>query len=212
MIDIRIAVAAKLRGIKYLVHFTKIENLPNIAKYGLMTRKNLDEKSLNYDYNDVQRIDGLTNSISLTFTFPNYRMFWRYRQSSNYAVILLDAYKILSELTCAFHSTNAANNSERCRNIAERITLNAFNKMFYEPSEGRARRGLDNNEPTDPQAEVLCFQDIPLKYFSQIVFEYGNSAQENQKLFPNVACIVDRDYFAPRHDWSYWKVNRSDWE
>ncbi len=39
---------AKLRGIKFLVHFTKIDNLPSIAKFGLLTRKNLDEKSFKY--------------------------------------------------------------------------------------------------------------------------------------------------------------------
>lgn len=213
MIDKRIAEAAKQRGINYLVHFTNVENLPNIAAHGLMTRDNLDEKSFDYEYNDYQRIDGLKNSISLTFTFPNYRMFWRYRQSfENYAVILLDAYKILSELPCAFHATNAANNSERHRKLAERTTFDSFNKMFYNPSDGRANRNLDDNEPTDPQAEVLCLADIPLKYFSKIVFEYGNLAEENQKLFPNVPCVVDRDYFAPRHDWAHWKTVRSDLE
>ena len=212
MIDNRIAAAAKQRGIEYLVHFTSIENLPNISRHGLLTRDNLDEKSLDYDYNDDKRIDGLRNSISLTFTFPNYRMFWRYRQSTNFAVILLDAYKILSELPCAFHATNAANNSERRRPLANRVTFDSFNRMFYNPSDGRANRNLDDNEPTDPQAEILCLQDIPLKYFSKIIFEYGNFAQECQKLFPNVPCEVDRDYFAPRHDWSHWKRETSDWE
>ena len=205
MIDIRIAVAAKLRGIKYLVHFTSIENLPSISKYGLLTRDNLDEKSLKYNYNDVNRIDGLTNSISLSFTFPNYKMFWRYRQSADYAMILLDAFKILSELNCAFHSTNASVNSERNRNIAERKTLDAFYKMFYEPSDGRADRNLNFNEPTDPQAEVLCLENIPLKYFAKVFFEHKKFAEKYKKLFPNLPCEVDKNYFAPRHDWVYWE-------
>ena len=205
MRDIRIAVAAKLRGIKYLVHFTKIENLPNISRYGLMTRDNLDKKSLAYNFNDDSRIDGLTNSISLTFTFPNYRMFWLYRQSANYAMILLDAFKILSELPCAFHATNASSNSERCRKMAERMTLDAFYRMFYEPADGRANRDLNFNEPTDPQAEILCLADIPLKYFSEIIFEDDNLSKENKKFFSNVPCIVDKKFFSPRHDWVYWE-------
>lgn len=213
MRDIRIPIAAKLRGIKYLVHFTKIENLPNIAAYGLMTRDNLEEKSLNYEYNDAQRNDDLTNSISLTFTFPNYRMFWIYRNiSPNYAMILLDAYKILSELPCAFHVSNASNNSERYRKLDQRMTFDSFSKMFYEPSGGRANRNLNVNEPTDPQAEVLCLQDIPLKYFSKIVFEYENFVEENKKLFPKIPCIVDKEYFKPRHDWEYWKNKSNDFE
>lgn len=200
---------AKFRGIKFLVHFTKIENLPSIAKFGLLTRKNLDDKSFKYSYNDDTRRDNLTNSLSLSITFPNYKMFYKYsRASADWAVILLDAEKILANIPCAFNYTNASNDSVKKIPKEKRMSVDAFQKMFYEPEDSsRKMRNLNANEPTDPQAEILCLGDIPLKYFAGIVFKTSARAKENQKLFPNILCSENRNYFGPRHDYKFWLVN-----
>jgi len=197
---------AKSRGIEFFVHFTRIENLHGIAEHGLLTRQNLDKMSVDYSYNDSQRLDNLTNSLSLSVTFPNYKMFYKYSQaSSNWAVILLDAEKILSDFPCAFNYTNAANSDIKNKSKEERMTLDAFKGMFYEGV--RTARQLSKNEPTDPQAEILCFSDIPTNYFKAVVFKNSWKADEYRQIFPNVPCNVDSDYFAPRHDWAYWKSN-----
>ena len=197
---------AKSRGIEFFVHFTRIENLHGIAEHGLITRQNLDKMSVDYSYNDSQRLDNLTNSLSLSVTFPNYKMFYKYSQaSSNWAVILLDAEKILSDFPCAFNYTNAANSDIKNKSKEERMTLDAFQGMFYEGV--RTARQLSKNEPTDPQAEILCFADIPTNYFKAVVFKNSWKADEYRQIFPNVPCNVDSDYFAPRHDWAYWKSN-----
>ena len=201
---------AKFRGIKLLVHFTKIENLPSIAKFGLLTRKNLDDKSFKYFFNDETRRDNLTNSLSLSVTFPNYKMFYKYcRETSNdWAIILLDAEKILADIPCAFNYTNASSYAVKKIPKEQRMSVDAFQKMFYEPADlSRKSRNLNANEPTDPQAEILCLGDIPLKYFVGIVFKNSARAKENQKLFPNILCSEDRNYFGPRHDYNFWKVN-----
>ncbi|MBR5912959.1 MAG: DUF4433 domain-containing protein [Selenomonadaceae bacterium] len=200
---------AKFRGIKFLVHFTKIENLPSIAKFGLLTRKNLDDKSLNYSYNDDTRRDNITNSLSLSITFPNYKMFYKYSGASeDWAVILLDAEKILGNIPCAFNYTNASNDNVKKISKEKRMSVDAFQKMFYEPDDSsRKMRNLNANEPTDPQAEILCLGDIPLKYFAGIVFKNSSRATENKKLFSNIPLKVDDYYFAPRHDYKFWQVN-----
>lgn len=199
---------AKFRGIKLFVHFTKIENLPNIATHGLLTRKNLDNQSIQYSFNDDTRRDNITNSLSLSVTFPNYRMFYKYSHASaDWAIILLDAEKILANLPCAFNYKNASSNDIKKIPIEKRMTLDAFQKRFYEPDgSSRKMRNLNANETTDPQAEVLCLENIPLKYFVGIIFKNSAWATEHKKLFPNISMKVDDYYFAPRHDYKFWQV------
>ena len=96
----------------------------------------------------------------------------------------MDACKVLKNCDCAFQYTNAANHAIRSASIESRKTLAAFDGMFYNDNL-RESRDLEDNEPTDPQAEILCFDTIPPKYFKEIVF--------------------GGEFFTPRHDWSYWK-------
>ncbi len=203
---------AQERDIQYLVHFTRLENLQEIARRGLISRKNLDAANANYIYNDKQRMDNLRDTISLSVTFPNYRMFYKYKKSApdaNWAMILLDAEKVLAELDCAFNFANASSNSVKSIPIARRMTLDAFDKMFYEPEkDSRFNRNLRDNEPTDPQAEILCFDKIPVDFFSKIVFENNSALQVASEIFngKNVPCAVENNYFAPRHDYRFWKA------
>ena len=209
-----VAAEAGARGIQYLVHFTRIENLVSILNHGLMTRKSLDEKKLSYCFNDSERLDNLPDTISLSVTSPNYKMFWKYRQSDKSAkwiIIRLHAYQVLSSLECAFNFTNAANHEVRDTPIADRKEISAFQKIFYDSEDDiRQKCELKNNEPTDPQAEVLCFNSIQLNFFEGIVFFnqeqyspmaslFDNLKECDIKLYPNGDC-----YFAPRHDWRYW--------
>lgn len=133
-------------------------------------------------------------------------MFYKYRitTSFKFIVILLDADKIFTELDCAFHSTNAANSTVKNIPLDQRKTLDSFNKMFYKSF--RQERRLEKNEPSDPQAEVLCFNPIPLSCFKKIIFQTDAALKENSALLEgsNIPCVVDTNYFAPRHDWSFW--------
>lgn len=186
----KIADMSRTRGIEYLVHFTQKDNLPSIKKYGLMSRRDLEKSAISFSFNDEQRFDGYPNSISLSVTSTNYKMFWSLRKknpSAEWAIILLDAYGVLKNYDCAFQSTNAANNNMRAKTIADRKTLAAFESMFYDDNL-RKIRDLKDNEPTDPQAEILCFDTISPKFFKAILF--------------------DGELFAPRHDYLYWKKSQ----
>lgn len=73
------------RGITKLVHFTSINNLDTILRYGLATREVLDNAVVKhrgtfyFDFNDAKRLDCQRNSISLSIHHPNHKMFWTCR-------------------------------------------------------------------------------------------------------------------------------------
>lgn len=69
----------KCKQIDALYHFTHKDNLESILLTGLITRKKLKEQDIDYKYNDEYRWDALEDSISLSISHPNYRMFYKYR-------------------------------------------------------------------------------------------------------------------------------------
>ena len=198
-----IANRAKSRGIEYLVHFTRMENLNGILEYGLKTRQSLENEKVNFYFNDSTRFDNFTNTISLSVTSPNYQMFWKYRQmdkSARWIIILLNAYQVLANLECAFNFTNASSNIIRKKSIAERKGLSAFDTMFYNLQGNRDICNLNKNETTDPQAEILCFSDITLKFFERIVFFNDNDRRFAYKTFKLEKIVILTEIFILRRD------------
>lgn len=99
------------RDIKYLTHFTRIENLPSILQKGLMPRKQLLLQGIRPEVNDWNRLDN-TDAVCLSVSFPNYKLFYRFRvkrPETKWAVILLDPI-ILDRCRCSFACRNAASN------------------------------------------------------------------------------------------------------
>lgn len=64
------------RNIPCLVHFTQIENISSILQNGILPRTLL---APGYHFNDEMRLDGFSESISLSISFPNWQMFYRCR-------------------------------------------------------------------------------------------------------------------------------------
>jgi len=118
-------------GIATVVHFTRVENLPSILTYGLLSRKTLDSMDIEYVFNDGQRIDRYYDAICTSISFPNYKMFYRYRinDPQNWAVLLLDV-SLLWELDCAFCQENAASNAVTRVPLQERKKFSALQLMF----------------------------------------------------------------------------------
>jgi hypothetical protein len=65
------------RGIAYLCHFTRAENLHSIFTYGLCSRNKLNISGISFVYNDIYRIDGYENAVCTSIEFPNYKMFYK---------------------------------------------------------------------------------------------------------------------------------------
>ena len=198
--------SSKCKDIDAIYHFTHKSNLSSILEYGVLTRTNLNNMNLRYAFNDQMRLDGVLDSISLSFSHPNFKMFYKYRKQTSdddWVVLKISPSLIygkepqtsnrtehLNYLNKAvFCNTNAASNKMRNLSIEERMTCNAFLDMFESPI-GRAL-------PTytyDNQAEILYLGDIPVDFIEEIytnhqdeslnwVRELGYKVTENDVVF-----------------------------
>ena len=163
------------RNLKSLVHFTRLDNLDNILKNGIIPRASLDNKS--YVYNDDYRYDNKLDYSCFSISFPNNEMLYRLRknnENSHWAILILSS-NILLNYDCLFYPCNAASNSVRHEDIESFKGEVALENMFY--SGGRDSY-LTNEYPTDVQAEVLIKGIISPEY---IVFVFlDNESLVNQ--------------------------------
>lgn len=180
--------SSKCKNIDAIYHFTHKSNLSSILEYGILTRTNLNNKNLRYAFNDQMRLDGVLDSISLSFSHPNFKMFYKYRKQTSdddWVVLKISPSLIygkeqqmsnriedLNYLNKAvFCNTNAASNKMRNLSIEERMTCNAFLDMFESPI-GRAL-------PTytyDNQAEILYLGNIPVDFIEEIYTNHQNES------------------------------------
>jgi TPR repeat protein len=96
------------RDIEELIHFTRYENLESILKSGIVTRNSLNTLGRDFYVNDSLRLDGHQNSISLSVSFPNYKMFYKYRMQPNAKdwVVIAIKPEVLWEYKVAFCQHN----------------------------------------------------------------------------------------------------------
>ena len=201
---------AFLRGIDSCVHFTKVTNLPSILQFGILPKKTMDEEWIEYDENDSLRLDGYPCATSLSFTSPNYKMFYKYRmqnQKTRWVVIVIDSEMVIS-LDCAFCYTNAANSKIVGTPLDKLKTVQAFDAMFEEVDTqvSRQRMRLSDCEPTDPQAEILVFDEIPAKAINYIFFDDCYTMKQYMPILDRMQILYscDKGPFFPRHDHSFW--------
>ena len=170
------------RNIELLVHFTRYENLESILENGIVTRESLINLAQEYIVNDDMRLDGHPDSISLSISFPNYKMFYKYRMSEDakgWVVLVLEP-SILWRYKCAFCKHNAADSRISRQDINNLMGVEALKEMFIDDPEcTRSEQRLKSYDATDPQAEVLMFDDIPTKFIQSVYFE-------DEKLFSHV--------------------------
>ena len=208
------------RQIRYLVHFTPVDNIQSILENGVVSRASLDQNHTFYTYNDGQRLDNKKNASCLSISLPNYRYFFSLRkqryQDRTWCVVLLKP-SILWEMDCAFFQTNAANNIVRHRPVQEFKGPQALNKMF--DSSLFNRKSLEQNHrlpvycTTDPQAEVLVFDRISPDYIEGLAFE-NNVPYWLKNMIPNslshIHLIAEpafgtNTFFGRRCDYSFWQ-------
>lgn len=201
------------RQISRLIHFTRVENLSGILSRGLWSRTDLDLQfgQVQAITNDTLRADWHPESRSLSISFPNYRMFFKYRmldERATWAVLELDP-SILWELDCAFCETNAADRRVSQQPLAERKSAAAFENLFCDlPDKPRAALRIPPFFPTDPQAEVLVFDRIdPCKIMSVCFDQREHLLNWQRQVGGNPAGQLGRirhDYFMPRPDHRHW--------
>lgn len=204
----------EMRGIKWLVHFTHLQNVNSILKHGIMPRRETEQldrtldKEWDFIFPDSSRADG-KNASCLSIMFPNNAMLWHKRKQypDEYWVFLLLKPDVLWECDCAFYSTNAASTGLRHKPVADFKTIAAFEAMFAsevkkETTDGiktiTRPEGLKPYLPTDVQAEVLVFNTIAPSYITHCYCHWslGDVAARIAPHYPNIDIA-----FFPNAEW-----------
>jgi len=173
----RQAIQAHVTAIQvpYLLHFTRVTNLPSIVAKGLYPIARAHEIGAAPDINDQLRLDGHRNAISVSIAFPNSQMFYKYRKDCedvDWVVLVLHPAALWTK-DCAFCLHNAADARISGLPLASLKTPQALTEMFdeVEGHTSREEQKLKVFDPTDVQAEVLVFDVIEPQYILGAVFE-----------------------------------------
>lgn len=200
----------KSKQIDTLFHFTRVENLHNIFKYGLYPRSKLENSEFNYIFNDEYRFDRCESAICTSIEFPNYKMFYTLRQNNpgtGWVVLRIDA-NVIIDFESAFCKTNAGNEEMYSVPLYEQQGEEAFLKLFEEIPNWYTRKQLEIPDyyPTDPQAEVLIFSVMPIEYIRSVVFnDRPTYIKYHEQIPTNVRCEINKELFYGRQDYRFWQ-------
>ena len=103
------------------------------------------------------------------------------------------------KLDCGYFNQNAASKLYMHKKWDEFTSLNAFEMLF----EGE-RENLGSFETTNPQAEVMVRDVIPIEYIESIAFDDQTLLEEYKKKYPHIKMCYDKQYFQPRRDYDRW--------
>ena len=212
---------AKTRGIRSLVHFTRVENVASILERGLLSRLDLGRKEIRAVINDRERFDRHLGAISLSIEFPNYKMFFKVRQESQgslWAVLGLGP-DVLWTQDCAFYPENAAARRSRKTPLRHARSSEALREIYLETWRGptgtvrRRSLGIADHYPTNPQAEVLSFAPISADKLIFVALKSPAAVDRLRSMAPQLEgsplLRVESTYFRPRSDHRYWSGESS---
>jgi len=197
------------REIEFILHFTRLENLKSILDNGLKTREYLETNNPEAIFNDDYRYDGFKNSICCSICHPNYKMFFPLRQADpkNEWVVIGIKKDIIWEKDCAFCIENAASNNVTSIPLEKRKGKKAFKKLFKEVKGKPTREKLGINKacPTNPQAEILVFDNISSQDIVGVAFQKSDRVKEYEKSHKGFNFVYHKAFFIPRVDWRDWQ-------
>lgn len=200
--------AVQSRDIKYVWHFTRLSNLESILNEGLMSRSELELRDNPPAFNDESRFDMQRDAICCSVGHPNYKMFYALRKqhSSEEWIVLALKPDVLWEKDCAFCVENAASNNVTCIPIESRKGVDAFNRLFDE-IEGKPSRkelGISDACPTHPQAEILIFGSVELKYIIASICQSKSTEKKLKSTFDGFEFLYHQALFSARKDYEHW--------
>ena len=210
------------RKIEHLVHFTRIDNLNSILNNGLIPVSMQKKMKIPSVRNDEQRIDSKLDCTSCSIAFPNYKLFYTFREykfpESGWVVIVLDKDALFSPSNITYYcQTNAAGVFPRISSAKELCTATAFENMFCDSITTKENKVIQRASllisdyiTTDPQAEVLISEAIDKKYIGCICFQKQPDIDEyitkyGRDLLDKYDYQVDSGFFNPRKDYKFWK-------
>jgi hypothetical protein len=160
------------RRIEKLYHFTSIENLESIAKFGLLGRSELSEKSIKYRPSDLEREEPILNGICCSFTSPNKYML-NNKIARGHNLVILEFEGLVELLTTKkfvgipgnFGSSILKNEFTQW---PENFIGGAGLSNLFLNQEIRDLYDVPDSEPTDPQSEIIFLDSIPWHYVKTI--------------------------------------------
>ena len=203
-------------NIGHLVHFTHLDNLESILKLGLLSRQELQDRGEYFKIMDNQRYDGRLDACCLSVSFPNWQLFYSARNKLdkseffNWVVIEINP-KVLLHNKIAFTRYNAASSIQKRIPVDNLINVKSFENLYAaEPNmPSRNEIKLPDNYTTNPQSELLCFDNIATEFIQSVNFcnyrAYEKSKPDELKaLNPHIDFKIDNFYFNSRCDYKYW--------
>ncbi|WP_407644158.1 DarT ssDNA thymidine ADP-ribosyltransferase family protein [Ferrimonas sediminicola] len=155
------------------MHFTDVRHLPSILQFGLMTRAQIAGLQTPVYPNDDVRLDGHPNSVSVSISFPNDRMLYKYRRQvqRQFAIVCLHPSVLWTHRT-AFYPDNAANTTMRQLHPRNLMAPHSLEALFQDMNgvRSRADQCLEPCHTTNVQAEALVFGQIHPQFITRIVF------------------------------------------
>ena len=167
------------RCVTQLCHMTTIESLLSILdnNCGILATDLIDEDNLIQI--DQDRYDGHTDYISLSIQYPNLWYFNKKRNELDYNWGVIFINPKICDYSTLFSPFNAATEFGYYLDSGEYALSKCFEDELYNPIRGTRHR--ENNLlkccPTDDQAEVMIYHEIPVDYFLGIAFATKEIAQ-----------------------------------
>ena len=184
----------KCLEIPWLVHFTHINNLDSILKNGLFSRNRVD-KLKNAKVNDNLRLDGRTDTISLSIAHPNDKMFYSIRDNNDDHWVVLGINKrVLWKRECLFFKHNAASSIVKELPETYLSSAEALSDMYKEIDSlpTRKEQKLKSFDPTDVQAEVLVKEYISPSEILGVVVSNRRLKKKVQKRYDNLDVKINQ--------------------
>lgn len=162
------------RGITRLCHMTKTENLLSILanSTGILASEFLTSEKVHI--NDTYRLDGKSNFVSTSMQYPNV---WYYNYKKNdddWTIIFIDI-DICRRENTLFSPVNAATANGAYLGVGVNSLIQSFDGIVN----GRLRpSSMLACCPTDDQAEIMIYREIPTSYIRGIAFETMESIEK----------------------------------
>ncbi|MDO5651133.1 MAG: DarT ssDNA thymidine ADP-ribosyltransferase family protein [Moraxella sp.] len=163
------------RGITELYHFTTLDNYKSIIRDALRIREAVSSASgITRKYMDELRLDGQIGTC-LSISFPNSKLWSSYihtRHRKEEWVLLMVSPEIILKLPCLFYPSNAASTVHKGKWMWDFMGASGLERLFSDVIESTKdnyifrseQQYLLDKDPTDIQAEVMCFDTIERQY------------------------------------------------
>jgi len=203
------------RNVSSLFHFTNVKNIPSIMTNGLLGMNSLGRKGIETLNNDMYRLDAVDDSICLSISFVNYKMFYKLRcenPEEDWAVIEISP-SVLWDKPCVFCSDNAASSGISSISPLVRMDLPSLESMFCDNFGfiKRSELNIPSSFTTNPQAEIMALNGVEVDYIKSINIDVASKVKsldkiinDNQPFRELKGYFHNGSLFTYRTDFSFW--------